>query len=115
MVLLCFYMEEKEQIKKRIEEEILSTTKSVEQYRELTKPIAPENAIGRVSRMDAINNKSVNQAALNTAEIKLNNLIIALSKIDDSDFGICIRCNNPIPLGRILLMPQAITCVNCAR
>ena len=31
----------------------------IEEYRELTKPIPPENAIGRVSRMDAINNKSV--------------------------------------------------------
>ena len=108
-------MEEKKQIKKRIEEEIISTTKSVEKYRELTKPIAPENAIGRVSRMDAINNKSVNQAALNNAEVKLNNLKVALTKIDDSDFGICFRCNKPIPLGRILLMPQAITCVNCAK
>ena len=108
-------MKEKKQVKKRIEEEILNTTKSVEKYRELTKPIAPENAIGRVSRMDAINNKSVNQVALNNAELKLNNLKIALTKIDDSDFGICIRCNNPIPLGRILLMPQVITCVNCSR
>ena len=35
---------------------------------ELTKPIPPENAIGRVSRMDAINNRSVNEAALRTAE-----------------------------------------------
>ncbi len=107
-------MEEKNKIKKRIEEELQSTTIAVNKYRELTKPIAPENAIGRVSRMDAINNKSVNQAALNQAEIKLNNLKIALSKIDDIDFGICVRCNKPIPLGRILLMPHAITCVNCA-
>ncbi len=87
----------------------------VEKYRDLTKPIAPENAIGRVSRMDAINNKSVNEAALKKAELKLKNLQVALTKLDDADFGICVRCKNPIPLGRILLMPQAITCVNCAR
>ena len=108
-------MEQKEQIKKRIEEEIINTSKSVEKYKELTKPISPENAIGRVSRMDAINNKSVNQAVLTNAKIKLNNLKVALTKIDDVDFGICTKCNNPIPLGRILLMPQAITCVNCTR
>ena len=108
-------MEEKKQIKQRIVEELASTKLLVEKYRELTKPIAPENAIGRVSRMDAINNKSVNEAALKKAELKLNNLKVALSRIDDSDFGICVRCKNPIPLGRILLLPQAITCVNCAR
>lgn len=108
-------MEEKLQIKQRILEEIASTELLVEKYRELTQPIAPENAIGRVSRMDAINNKSVNEAALKKAELKLNNLKVALTRIDDSDFGICVRCKNPIPLGRILLLPQAITCVNCAR
>ncbi|GAB5399438.1 MAG: TraR/DksA family transcriptional regulator [Aureisphaera sp.] len=108
-------MTEKDQIKERIIEEIESTKGLVAKYRELTKPIAPENAIGRVSRMDAINNKSVNEAALKKAELKLKNLEVALTKIHDSDFGLCIRCKKAIPLGRILLMPQAITCVNCAR
>jgi DnaK suppressor protein len=108
-------MEEKLQIKKRIEEEIVATRELVLKYRELTQPISPENAIGRISRMDAINNKSVNDAALRKAELKLSNLQIALGKIDDADFGICIRCKNPIPMGRIFLLPQAITCVNCAQ
>jgi len=108
-------MKHKKEIKNRINEEIRKTLKSVEKYKELTKPIAPENAIGRVSRMDAINNRSVNQAALTNAEIKLNNLKVALTKIEDVDFGICIQCKNPIPLGRILLMPQAISCVQCAK
>ena len=101
-------------IKKRIEEEITSTTELIKKYRELTKPIAPENAIGRVSRMDAINNKSVNDLALKNAEIKLNNLKVALTNINDPDFGICVRGKKPIPMGSVLLMPQAITCVNCA-
>ncbi|NND63580.1 MAG: TraR/DksA family transcriptional regulator, partial [Flavobacteriaceae bacterium] len=104
-----------DKIKSRIEEEILLTQELVEKYKELTKPIAPENAIGRVSRMDAINNKSVNEAALNKAEIKLNNLQVALGRLSDTDFGICIRCKQPIPLGRIFLLPQAITCVNCSK
>ena len=107
-------MPQKEQITARIKEEIISTAKSVEKYTELTKPISPENAIGRVSRMDAINNKSVNMVALKNAEIKLANLKVALTKVDDSDFGICVKCNKNIPLGRILLIPHAITCVNCS-
>ncbi|PKA84255.1 TraR/DksA family transcriptional regulator [Ulvibacter sp. MAR_2010_11] len=107
-------MTEKEQIQLRIEEELLETAKLVEKYRELSKPIAPENAIGRISRMDAINNRTVNENALRKAELKFKNLKVALTKIHDSDFGLCIRCKNAIPIGRILLMPQAITCVNCA-
>ncbi len=97
-----------------IKTEIKKTRDSVKSYKELTKPIAPENAIGRVSRMDAINNKSVNEAALLQSEQKLKNLEIALSNINEPDFGICSKCNNPIPIGRIMLMPHSRFCVNCA-
>lgn len=106
---------EKNHIQERIVEEIAATEKLVVSYRELTKPIAPENAIGRISRMDAINNKSVNDSALKKAELKLKNLKVAITKIEDSDFGMCFRCKKPIPLGRILLLPQAISCVHCAQ
>lgn len=108
-------MQQKEEIKARIEEELIVTSKKIVEYRELTKPISPENAIGRVSRMDAINNKSINDVALQKAELKFNNLKVALTKIDDADFGICRKCNQAIPIGRLLLMPQVVTCVNCSR
>ncbi|MCW8982031.1 MULTISPECIES: TraR/DksA C4-type zinc finger protein [Altibacter] len=108
-------MKERKQIKKRIEEAMMETEHLVAKYRELSKPIAPENAIGRVSRMDAINNRSVNEAAYRKAEVKLKNLTVALSKIDDPDFGRCRKCKQPIPIERILLMPQVTTCVNCSK
>ena len=107
----------KEEIKKvelLIKEEIDKLIPTITNYRELTKPIAPENAIGRVSRMDAINNKSVNEAALKKAEQKLKNLEITLSNIHDPDFGTCSKCKQTIPVGRIMLMPQSRFCVNCA-
>jgi len=107
--------EELKHIAEKINNEISNTEESIVNYKELTKPIAPENAIGRVSRMDAINNKSVNEAALKKAEQKLKNLKIALSNINDTDFGVCFKCHSQIPLGRILLMPHARYCVNCAR
>ena len=105
---------ELEHIEGLIKKEIEKTKQSVLNYKELTKPIAPENAIGRVSRMDAINNKSVNDTALQKAEQKLKNLQIAISNINDPDFGTCHKCNNPIPIGRIMLMPHSRFCVNCA-
>lgn len=102
------------EIKKIITEEVKKTESSIDHYKELTKPIAPENAIGRISRMDAINNKSVNDAALKKAELKLKNLKIALNNLNDSNFGKCANCSQNIPIGRILLMPQSRFCVNCA-
>ena len=106
---------QKEELRLKIEEELAKTKSKIEEYKEFTKPIAPENAIGRVSRMDAINNKSVNEAALRKAEQKLKGLQVALNNLEDPDFGKCARCKNDIPVGRILLMPHARFCVHCAR
>ncbi|AHW60959.1 transcriptional regulator, TraR/DksA family [Draconibacterium orientale] len=104
----------KVEIKVQITSEIDKTEKLIQEYTELTKPVEPENAIGRISRMDAINNKSVTEATLRKAKEKLEKLKFALSKVDDDDFGRCISCKKPIPLGRILIMPQARTCVSCS-
>ena len=49
--------EKKTAIKLKIKEEIKKTEFIIQDYKEMCKPIAPEKAIGRVSRMDAINNK----------------------------------------------------------
>lgn len=99
---------------KNAKKERAKAIKEIAQLKELTKPIAPENAIGRISRMDAINNKSVNEASLRSVESKVKNIDSALAKINDPDFGICRRCKKAIPEGRLLLLPGATLCVNCA-
>lgn len=102
------------EIKEKIILEIDETEKSIVEYKEITKPTAPDNAIGRVSRMDAINNRSVAEAALRKSEEKLIKLKYVLTQINDKNFGLCAKCNRPIPIGRILLMPQSRHCINCA-
>ena len=98
-----------------IDKAIKETEEQIKEYKELTKPVSPDNAIGRVSRMDAINNKSITEAAIRNAEEKLRSLLYVKSKLGDDDFGICARCKNEIPIQRILLRPQSVYCVRCAR
>ncbi len=103
------------EIRLHIEKEIAKTEKQILDYKESTEPVAPDDSIGRISRMDAINNKSVVEAALRQAEDKLEKLKYVLNKVDNSDFGFYAPCNQPIPLGRILIRPESLYCVNCAR
>lgn len=105
----------KEEIKKLINDEITKTEKLILEYQEMTKPVAPDVAIGRISRMDAINNKAVTESALRQAQEKLNKLNYVLSKIGSEDFGICMKCKTQIPVGRILIRPESMYCVNCAK
>tara|TARA_B100000683_G_C12452102_1_gene540526 strand:- start:897 stop:1229 length:333 start_codon:yes stop_codon:yes gene_type:complete len=105
---------ERKKIKNTIKEAILDTKLKIQEYSELSKPISPENAIGRISRMDAINNKSVVEAALRESKKKLSDLKFVESLLDKDDFGICISCKQSIPIGRILFRPQSKKCVKCA-
>ena len=102
------------EIQQKLLSEIKSTQLKVDEYTELCKPIAPENAIGRISRMDAINNKSVVEAALRESEKKLEQLLHMQQNINSEMFGICIKCKSEIPFGRLLIRPQSKYCVKCA-
>ncbi|MEQ8323183.1 MAG: TraR/DksA family transcriptional regulator [Vicingaceae bacterium] len=105
---------ERKQLLNQIHDEIVKTIDQIKEYKQAAGPIAPENAIGRLSRMDAINNKSVLEAALRKSEEKLTALEYLVGKIDEKDFGMCARCGSEIPFPRLLFMPQSPYCVNCA-
>ncbi|MEM9921221.1 MAG: TraR/DksA C4-type zinc finger protein [Bacteroidota bacterium] len=101
-------------LKIKIIETIKGLEEDIKRLEENTKPIGLENAIGRVSRMDAINNKSVAEAALRSSKRKLNKLQASLSKIDRPEFGICSRCKRPIATARLMYLPESSRCVRCA-
>tara|TARA_B100000427_G_scaffold243452_1_gene206428 strand:+ start:748 stop:1080 length:333 start_codon:yes stop_codon:yes gene_type:complete len=106
--------EEKRDIQERINKKMSSLNERILEYKELTQPIPPSEAIGRVSRMDAINNRSVNEAALRQLENQMKGLEEALKRLSEDKFGRCVSCGEKIPIGRILIMPGAIRCVRCS-
>lgn len=103
-----------EAMRELIGQEVAKTEQRIREYEEMSSPVGPDNAIGRVSRMDAINNKSVSEAALRQAKDKLSKLRHALARVGEEGFGICARCGRPIPPLRVALMPESPYCVRCA-
>lgn len=97
-----------------IKEAIVAARADIAAYEQLCRPVSPDNAIGRLTRLDAMNSKSINEAALDTAKHKLAKLERALSMIDDPDFGLCQMCEEPIPRARLMAVPEADLCVQCA-
>lgn len=63
--------EEKKKLKEIIVFRIRETKKEIEELKELVKPIPLDASIGRVSRMDVINNKSINELGLRDKEQEL--------------------------------------------
>ena len=107
-------IEEKQQIRDRITSEIEGAREQILELEELTQPIAPDCAIGRISRMEAINNKSVNEHLLAKTKTRLMKLESSRAFINQEDYGNCRVCKNPIPLGRLMMLPETDRCVDCA-
>ncbi len=105
---------DKEKLKIEIAKRLIKFEEQIVELKELSKPIEPDCAIGRVSRMDAINNQSISQSQLAKKLIQKNGLEAALENMDQDDFGKCINCGQTIQLGRILIMPESRKCVNCS-
>ena len=99
---------------KKLHEEVEKTLGKIKDYEALCRPVSPDSAIGRVSRMDAINNRSVVMAALNKAKEKLKKLKSMETRINTKGFGVCIKCKKVIPLERLFLVPESSFCVKCA-
>ncbi len=105
---------DKKELKLKIQQMILDAEKSIIDMEGMTAPVSPENSIGRVSRMDAINNKSVMEAALRNKRAKLGKLRTALLNIENDDFGICSNCRKAIQTKRLIFMPESTKCIRCA-
>lgn len=106
--------EKREQLKDHIKKKIESVKENIKSYQTLTQPISPDNAIGRLTRMEAINSKSINEAALNKAKQTLSKMERALTMINGPAFGLCRECDEPIPFARLMIVPESDLCVQCA-
>lgn len=107
--------EERQQLKELIERRIEDAQDDIVSLDEATQPIEPDNAIGRLSRMDAIASKGVNEELLRKTRARLAMLERALQRIDLAQFGSCAVCGEAIPLGRLMAMPESTRCAKCTR
>lgn len=74
-----------------------------------------QTRVGRVSRMDALQQQAMSQEAMRRREIALRNIELALARIESGDYGFCEDCGEEIASGRLEIDPAGPLCVNCAR
>lgn len=105
---------DKAALKAHLEEAMEELARHLPRLKEETRPIAPDDALGRLTRLDAMQSLEINQNTYRQAQSQLAGFKYALSRIDQPDFGLCEECDIPIPLGRLKAVPGASHCVNCA-
>ena len=98
-----------------IDELITRLTKEVEDSSADTAAVAPDNAIGRVSRMDSIMSQEVAKAMVAAKQKRLVDLHAARRRLDDGSFGMCAACFEDIEFERLEAAPETLLCQTCAR
>jgi len=76
--------------------------------------ITPDNAIGRLTRMEAIQAQSISQAGKARLKKRLGMIDRALRSIYEGTYGSCVSCGEDINAGRLEIRPESRLCVRCA-
>ncbi|MFW6242104.1 MAG: TraR/DksA family transcriptional regulator, partial [Thermodesulfobacteriota bacterium] len=74
-----------------------------------------QTRIGRLTRMDAMRQQAMSQAAARLTEQERLRILSALDRMKSGDYGRCIVCDEDIEEGRLRFDPGIPTCIACAR
>ena len=76
-------------------------------------PPSLDEEIGRLTRMDALQQQQMALHARRRLETQLAQIHGALARVDDGTYGGCALCHEPIPPARLELVPETPFCVTC--
>ena len=74
-----------------------------------------QQAVGRLSRMDALQNQAMAQAQARMRNAERQRIHAALKRIDDGDYGYCTDCGDAIEPKRLNADPTIPRCLDCTR
>lgn len=90
-----------------LEEQMLGTGSS-------TKPVKlDQQSVGRVSRIDAIQQQQMAIANQQQAGQLLKRIGLALRRINSGEYGTCLQCGESIAFARLQAKPYATLCIDC--
>ena len=105
--------EEKNEIRKRIEQEIQTLRESIDTLTELVSDDEVQSDANDWFTSKENTGKEFNEQALSKAKQRLKVLDDVLKRIDSTSYGVCTVCHKAIPFERLKAVPTATRCINC--
>jgi DnaK suppressor protein len=81
---------------------------------EQTRPVAPDRAIGRLTRQDAMQSQQMALELERRNQQRLTQIDSALRRVEEGTYGYCVRCDEEISAARLGVRPEAPICIVCA-
>lgn len=100
-------------LKKRLLERRDELEKLIDDAADGAKPVSLDEPIGRLSRMDALQQQSMSQASRQAARQGLEQVKAALQRMASGGYGYCVECEEDIDFARLQARPEAPFCIDC--
>ena len=112
-IVITMTSDEKENLKHLLEKEIDAADHTIERLKEASLAVAPDNALGRLTRMETMGDQQMSKAKLYKMQERRVELRNALRRLPSPTFGLCNGCKQPLSVDRLLAVPEAQVCVPC--
>ncbi len=73
-----------------------------------------QSKVGRLSRMDALQSQAIAKEAQQRRSIQKQRIDSALSRLENGNYGLCVRCKEGIDPKRLEFDPSIPLCFDCA-
>ena len=73
-----------------------------------------QSRVGRLSRMDSLQAQAMSQAVQQRRQLELQKVGAALQRVEASDYGYCLGCDEAIAEARLEIDPATPLCIQCA-
>jgi DnaK suppressor protein len=86
---------------------------AVEAGREAARPVDLDQPIGRLSRMDALQQQSMARASRAALVLRAQQVEGALRRHTEGELGVCVECGADVGFARLKARPEAPFCLGC--
>ncbi|MBT8461657.1 MAG: hypothetical protein KJO44_03970 [Gemmatimonadetes bacterium] len=103
------------ELREELEAQLERLMRSIEASEAALEPVElDQSRVGRLSRMDELQNQSLTRNLHEREEIRLTLVRNALARMEEGTYGLCAACESEIPYERLLVFPEAVECGGCA-
>ncbi len=74
-----------------------------------------QDSVGRLSRIDAMQIQAMAMAQARRRKAERGGIDEALRRMDEGEYGYCLKCGDDIAPARLEHSPAVATCIECAR
>ena len=100
--------------RKRLEELEREIREDMDSNPEDSGVVELDSSLGRLSRMDALQNQQMALELKRRQENQLLRIENAFKRLAKGQYGLCGKCKKPIEEDRLEVFPDTVTCVRCA-